>query len=392
MQTYDFIVIGAGMAGASAGYFLSRSASVLLLEREAQPGYHSTGRSAALYSETYGNAQIRAITTASRDFFLSPPAGFTEHPILTPRGVIVIGGEEQSETVRRIHREGHALVESVTLIERARILDMVPVINPDAAALAVHEPEAMDIDVDALHQGFLRGLRAQGGTLRTNAELLGLARVGDLWQVDTAAGRFAAPVVINAAGAWADAVAAMAGAGKVGLVPKRRTALTFNAPAGFDVAPWPAVIDAEERYYFKPDAGRLLASPADETPTDPCDAQPEELDIAICIDRIETATSLQVRRIESRWAGLRSFVADKSPVVGFEPGMPGFFWLAGQGGYGIQTAPAMGRLVAELANGRPLPADVTDRGATAAALSPARFRQDATGSESSIRLPSGSRR
>lgn len=370
----DYLIIGAGMAGVSAGYFLARHGKVIVLEQESQPAYHATGRSAALYSETYGNATVRAITTGGRGFFLSPPQGFTDHLLLSPRGVMVVGSEAQRASVERIHNEGRQLVASVRLLAQAEILARVPVLRPEHATCGVDEPDAMDIDVHALHQGFLRGLRAAGGEVRTDAEVRGLDRRGDLWEAETRAGRFAAPVLVNAAGAWADRVAALAGIPPVGLVPKRRTAITFDPPAGLDVRTWPALIDADERFYFKPDAGRLLASPADETPSEPCDAQPDELDIAICIDRLQTATLLDIRRIESRWAGLRSFVADKTPVAGFEPDHSGFFWLAGQGGYGIQTAPAMGRLVAELARGRPMPADLADLGASEAALGPARFR------------------
>ncbi|MCW5731845.1 MAG: FAD-binding oxidoreductase [Alphaproteobacteria bacterium] len=374
MTECDFLVVGAGMAGVSAGFFLGRHGRVIVLEQESQPAYHATGRSAALYSETYGNAAVRAITTGGRAFFLSPPAGFADHPLLAARGVLVVGSAAQRASVERIHEEGRRLVASVRLVDQAEILRRVPVMRPEQALLGVDEPDAMDIDVHALHQGFLRGLRAAGGAVRTDAEVRALARRGELWEAETPAGRFAAPVLINAAGAWADRVASLAGIPPVGLSPKRRTAITFDPPAGQSIRAWPALIDADEQFYFKPDAGRLLASPADETPSEPCDAQPDELDIAICVDRLQAATSIEVRRIESRWAGLRTFAPDKTPVAGFEPGHAGFFWLAGQGGYGIQTAPAMGRLVAELARGLPMPADLEDLGARAAALSPARFR------------------
>jgi D-arginine dehydrogenase len=236
------------------------------------------------------------------------------------------------------------------------------------------EPDAMDIDVHALHQGYLRGLRARGGSLVCGAEARLLAHDGADWQVETAAGGFAAPVVVDAAGAWADELGRMAGAAPIGLVPKRRTAITFDPPAGLPIDRWPAVIDIDEQWYFKPDAGRLLASPADETPSPPCDAQPEEMDIALAVDRIERAASFRIRRIEHKWAGLRSFVADKTPVVGFDDRVEGFFWLAGQGGYGIQTSPAMGRLAAALAAGEGVPADLATLGVDAAALSPRRLR------------------
>jgi D-arginine dehydrogenase len=370
----DFLVIGAGMAGASAAYELAEKASVIVLERESQPGYHTTGRSAALYAETYGNQVIRAITTASRPMYMQPPPGFTEHPLLSPRGTVIVGRADQQAALDRAYEEGRQLVGSIRRLSAGEVRQMVPVLRPDYAVGGVLVPDDMDIDVHALHQGYLKGLRARGGSVVNDAELRGLKRANGEWQLDTAAGAFTAPVILNAAGAWADVVAAMAGAAPIGLVPKRRTALTFDPPPGADVARWPAVIDADESWYFKPEAGRILASPADETPSPPCDAQPDEMDIAICIDRVQSATTFDIRRITHRWAGLRSFVHDKTPVVGFDDKVEGFFWLAGQGGYGIQTAPAMGRIAAALAQGQAMPADVVALGVTAGDLSPQRLR------------------
>jgi D-arginine dehydrogenase len=248
----------------------------------------------------------------------------------------------------------------------------VPCFAPGQVAAGLLEPDAMDIDVHALHQGYLRGLRSRGGALVCRAEVLGLAHDGRRWRVETAAGEFSAPVVVNAGGAWADELGRLAGACPVGLVPKRRTAITFDPPTGASIDHWPAVIDIDEQWYFKPDAGRILASPADETPSPPCDAQPDEYDIALLVERLTGVTTLQIPRIRARWAGLRSFVADKTIVAGFDAIAPGFFWLAGQGGYGIQTAPAVARMAAALAEERALPADIADLGVAAAALSPAR--------------------
>ncbi|MES2584200.1 MAG: FAD-binding oxidoreductase [Pseudomonadota bacterium] len=355
MQSTDVLIVGAGMAGASAAYFLAPHCRVTVLEREAQPGYHSTGRSAAMYSETYGNATVRAITTASRPFYFNPPPGFAEHPLVTPRGSLIVGAESDYDHLRSVWQDMRALVPNVQWWTQADILQRVPVLRPEAAHCGVYEPDAMDMDVHAIHQGFLRGARAAGAQLVCGAGVEKMQREAGAWLVDTEAGSFSAPIVINAAGAWCDALARLAGVAPIGLVPKRRTAFTTEAPAGCDINHWPLVIDAQESFYFKPDAGVLLMSPANEDAVDPQDVQPEELDVAIAVDRIETVTTLQIRQVRRKWAGLRSFVADKSPVVGFAPDAPGFFWLAGQGGYGIQTAPAMGELAAALVRGLPVP-------------------------------------
>ncbi|HUN53483.1 MAG TPA: FAD-binding oxidoreductase [Candidatus Sulfotelmatobacter sp.] len=374
-QDCDFLIVGAGIAGASAGYNLAARGRVVILERESQPGYHTTGRSAAFYSETYGNAVIRALTTGSRDFYTNPPAGFTDQPLLLPLGAIYIASEEQKPALDKLFADGSRLVDSLRMLGRDEILARVPVVRPEFAAAGMLEPESRSIDVHALHQGFLRGLRRRGGTVVTDAEVTKAVRQDERWLVTTPAGEFTAPVLVNAAGAWCDVLAGIAGARPVGLVPKRRTAIIFAPPPGVDITGWPIVSDTDEKFYFKADAGKFLASPADETPMEPCDVQPDELDVAICVDRIESATTMRVARVERKWAGLRSFVADKTIVAGFDPDLAGFFWLAGQGGYGIQTAPAMGRVVAALASHQDLPADIRALGISAADLSPARFRR-----------------
>jgi D-arginine dehydrogenase len=373
MEAADFIVIGAGIAGASAAYELASDSKVIVLERESQPGYHTTGRSAALYTEVYGNRAIRAITSASRAFFEAPPEGFSEHPLLTPRGTLLIGRDDQEASLAMALDEGRRTVDAVTMIGANELAVKVPFLKPGYAKAAVWEPDARDMDVHAIHHGFLKGLRARGGKVVTDAEVMGLSSEGGDWTVETRAGSFRAAVVINAAGAWADVIAKMAGARTVGLVPKRRTAFTFDVPEGTHVEGVPAVIDVDETWYIKPESGRLLGSPADETPSEPCDAQPEELDLAIAIDRIEQAMSFGIGRLHSKWAGLRSFVADKTMVAGFARKTPGFFWLAGQGGYGIQTCPGMARIAADLARGRAFPSDVADRGVDASDLSPDRL-------------------
>ena len=374
MDTADFVIIGAGIAGASAAYELASDSKVIVLERESQPGYHTTGRSAALYTEVYGNRVIRAITSASRAFFEAPPQGFAEHPLLTPRGTLLIGRGDQEASLAMALEEGTRTVDSVSMIGANDVAMKVPFLKPGYAKGAVWEPDARDMDVHAIHQGFLKGLRARGGKVITDAEVLGLSSSGGDWTVETRAGTFRAPVVINAGGAWADVVAKMAGARTVGLVPKRRTAFTFDVPQGTHVEKVPAVIDVDETWYIKPESGRLLGSPADETPSEPCDAQPEELDLAIAIDRIEQVTTLSIRRPTRTWAGLRSFVADGDLVGGFDPEAPGFFWVAAQGGYGIQTSAAMGEACAALARGLPLPERIAGFGLTAEMLGPQRLR------------------
>ncbi len=371
---FEIVVVGAGMAGASAAYALALAGRrVALLERESLPGYHSTGRSAAVYTRAYGNAVIRGLTAAGKSFFDAPPPGFADVPLLLPRGVMFIGHAGQREALAEAAEAARRFVPEVALIEGSAARTLVPILRQDYVAGAVLEPEARDIDVNTLHQGFLRGLKAAGGALLCDAEVCALSRVGDDWRIETKAGALRAAVVVNAAGAWCDEMADLAGVARIGLVPKRRTAIIFAVPPSLAVDDWPAVIDVMENFYFKPDAGRLLGSPADETPVPPSDVQPEELDVAIAADRIQQVTTVEIRRIERKWAGLRSFVADKTPVVGFDPAVPGFFWLAGQGGYGIQTAPALARVVAGLITEGQIPGDIEASGVTATALSPGRL-------------------
>lgn len=368
--TCDALIIGGGMAGASCGYFLADDAEVVLLEREEQPGYHTTGRSAALFYESYGNAVIRRITRASRDFLESPPDGFTSGPILSPRGMLTVATEALAARLDAAAGQGGG--PRTEPVEGDALFELAPFLRRDRIVRGVYEPDAMDIDVNALLHGFLRGMRAKGGRVAVDAEVQSLNRNGPVWRVETRAGRFEAPVVINAAGAWCDTLAALAGLPPVGLVPKRRTAFTFDPPAGADIAGWPGVDLCDESWYVIASGGRILGSPADETPSAPCDAQPDEYDVAVAVDRIQTDTTFEIRRLASRWAGLRSFVADKSPVVGFDPQGDGFLWLAGQGGYGIQTSAGMGRLSASLALGRGVPTDLAALGLTAADVAPDR--------------------
>jgi D-arginine dehydrogenase len=375
MNDADAIVIGAGIAGASVAFFLAgHGARVLVLEREAQPGMHSTGRSAAMFCEGYGSPQVQALTRASRAFLAAPPAGFAQAALLRQRGMLTIATAAQAQEVRSQHEGLRRFVPQARLLDGGQARSMVPVLEPAAAQIGLFDPGAADIEVHELHQGFLRGLRARGGQVLFDIRLDAIGRrpAGD-WELTAGEQCFRAPLVLNAAGAWVDQVAAMAGVAPLGIQPRRRSAFLFAAPAGVATADWPLVIGADEDFYFKPDAGVLLGSPANADPVEPQDVQPEELDIALGIHRIEEATSLRIRRPSHTWAGLRSFVADGDLVGGFAPDAPGFFWVAAQGGYGIQTSPAMGQACAALALGLPLPTALQEHGLDAAMLSPRRL-------------------
>lgn len=405
---HDVAIIGAGIAGASLAWALTQGRQlaglapwrVLLLEREAQPGYHSTGRSAALYMASYGPPAVRALTRASRDFYDAPPPGFADHPLLSPRGALHVASAAQLVALEALQAELQAIDPSVRRADQAELLARVPVLRPETAVAGLVEDSAADIDVHALHQGYLRGARAAGTTLRCGAALTGLAwapaeptgqtqpegkpATPGVWTLSLSDGQpLQALQVVNAAGAWADAVGALAGANPIGLQPRRRSAFTFAAPAGTDPSRWPAVASVADDalqddpdqgpWYIKPDAGLILGSPANADPVPPQDVAPEELDIALGMHRIEQATTLTVGRPRSRWAGLRSFVADGEMVIGPDPRLPGFFWLAAQGGYGIQSAPAAAALAASLLCGQALPAALQREGVDPAALAPQRL-------------------
>ena len=376
MTEADVAVIGGGMAGVSVAAELAAHVRVVLVEMEAQPGRHSTGRSAAIFAPSYGPAPIRALTRASAGFLNAPPDAFAPVALTGPRPLLLIARPDQTDALDRVTRT-MAAEAAVSRLDAAATRDAQPLLRDGYAAGGMLDEAGRDIDVAALQAGYLRRLRAAGGTVLTGAAVEAMARDGAGWRIETRAGTVRAGLVVNAAGAWADVLGAMAGAERIGLVPKRRTAVIVAAPAGIETRALPITIDVDERFYLKPDAGRLLLSPADATPADPGDAQPEELDVAICIDRCQTAFALDVRRIEARWAGLRSFVADGVPVIGFSDAAPGFFWLAGQGGYGIQTAPAASRLAAALALGRGVPGDVADHGFDAASVAPSRLNAEA---------------
>jgi D-arginine dehydrogenase len=374
MDTYDFIVVGGGIAGASAGFALAEHGAVAVLEREEQVGYHATGRSAALFTAANSALTVRGLTLASKDFLVNPPAGFSGTPLLQPRGALFIGRPDQQGLLDELIARTSALAHAFHRIDTAQAKAMVPVLREEYVAGAVYEPHSMGIEVHALHQGFLRGIKRHGGAVFTGAEVRLLKRESRRWLARTATRSFAAPVVINAGGAWADRIAAIAELRPVNLQPMRRTVVLFDPPPTADPRGWPAVLDIGEQFYFKPESGKILASPADETPMEPCDAYADELDIALAIDRINAAADLPVRHITKRWAGLRTFAPDRLPVVGYDPEVEGFFWFAGQGGFGIHTSAAMGRLCASLVLGRGMPSGLAALGLSEAQLSPARFK------------------
>lgn len=347
MKTADVIVIGGGIAGIGAAARLSKDASVVILEMEDAPGRHATGRSAAVYIRNYGNETLRALNAASEPVFLEPE-GISDHSLLTARGELMVANGDGVEALDRYLEGSDGLVR----ISADDAVELFPLLRREWIESAAYESAAQDIDVDRLLQGFLRMARHNGAELITRANVSGLRRSDGIWHVETTSGAFSAPIVVNAAGAWADKVAEAAGVKPVGLTPLRRSAALVAPPAGTDMTGWPLVASAAEDWYIKPDAGKFMVSPADEDPVEPHDAWPEDMVLAEGIYRAEQAVALNVTRIEHSWAGLRTFAPDRTPVAGFADDAEGFFWLAGQGGYGVQTAPALSRLAADLCLGR----------------------------------------
>jgi D-arginine dehydrogenase len=374
MERTDILIIGGGIAGAALAWALSPDHRVALLERETHCGYHSTGRSAALYSETYGSRAIRALTVASGPFLRHPPDGFAERAILHPRGSLHIARGDQMEKLTAALIEMQQMAPAINPLTASECLTLVPFLHPDHVAVGILESGACDIDVDLLHQAYLRGARANGAVIRTETPVVSIRPDGDGWRVETPSGVWQAWTLVNAAGAWADRVAISAGISPIGLEPRRRTVTLVDPPTGLDIARLPFVVDIDESFYFKPAGGKLLLSPADETLVEPGDVQPEELDIAQAIDRLQTVCDLPVTRKGRSWAGLRSFVADRNPVIGFEPRVPGFFWLAALGGYGIQTAPAVAGLAASLIRCQGVPERLTSLHFNLADVAPDRMR------------------
>ncbi len=370
MTDVDVVVIGAGIAGASAGYELARDHDVVVLEQESVAGYHTTGRSAAVFTEGYERGPVQALVQASRPFFEHPPDMLAGTQLLTPLPIMIIARADQREAFDRYVEESP---DSVEVIDGAALADYCPILG-DEIVVGALEAGAMEIDVHALHQGFLTGIRLRGGEVRLEARTTAIEPASDRWRIGAGGKTVTAPVVVNASGAWGDEVAEQAGVAPLGITPFRRTAFTFAGPDDTDFTTWPMIIDVEENFYFKPERNQFMGSLAEETLMAPQDVGVEEVDVALAIQRIEAATTLSIRHVRTSWAGLRTFTTDRVPAIGFDPDHPGFFWLVGQGGFGIMTAPATARVSAALVAGHRLPDDVTVAGLEVGAVDPARFR------------------
>lgn len=371
MTSPDILVIGGGIAGLSAASALSAHAKVAVLEAEEAVGYHSTGRSATMVHYALGDPHVRELTLASRPFFDAPSAEFSDAPLGRATPVLIHARRDEVAALEALHAAITPFAE-LEQLDEAGMLALCPVlrVGEGGAVAGFADRHGIRLDPHALLQGHVRRMRRLGGEVVTNARLASLKRQGSTWQATTERGdTFTAPILINAAGAWADRVAQLAGLGGIGLMPLQRTIITFDGPSDVDTAAWPFTKTVTDNLYFAPESGRLLASPMDEVLTDPCDAQPGEYEVALAAHRVEERTTMCVERIHSRWAGLRTFAPDRHLVAGFDPRTEGFFWLAGQGGFGLQTSPIMAEIVASLIAGATWPiATVSPE-----ELSPARF-------------------
>ena len=351
----DIVVIGGGIAGAAAAYFLSRSASVILVEREAAVGYHSSGRSAEQFTVGISATTMRRLAEASRAFFLSPPREFGSQRLVTPRGSLTVGRASQRAELERLYERVTGVGAAARYLDRDEAIAAFPALVASGVDGGVLEPNAMDIDTGALLQGYVRGGKSRGAQLLIDAAVTSIEKRAGVWIVGTSRGTISAPLVLNAAGAWVDEVTELAGLEPIGLVPYRRTAFTFASPPGVDTSTWPHVCNVDYKWYVKPGYDSLMGSLAEAVPTKPGDVYPDDMDVAQAIDNIEQDTSFRIDKPLSTWAGLRSFVRDRNPVAGTRPGADGFFWMAGQGGCGILGSPALGEAIAALMLGRDLP-------------------------------------
>ena len=371
--TYDFVVVGGGICGVAAAFELAECGTVALVEREQQLAYHTTGRSAAISMESYGNAVIRKLTTWSTEFFKGCETGFFENAVWSRRGALILSNAANHSNLQRRIDAVRPLVPSVEKLDEAGILELAPYLLPDHWVMGLYEPDAFDLDVHAIHSAYVKGLRERAGTIFRNCELVAARRKNHAWDVTLSDGvRLSAGVLVNAAGAWADVVAERASVATCGIRPLRRTVLLIDPGTSLKETPYIGTVD--EDIFIKPEATGLMVSPCDETLSAPCDAAPEEIDIAIAMDRFLTFTSFQRPAIRQKWAGLRTFVPDRTPIVGADMNEPSFVWSAAVGGYGIQAGPAIARLCAAAALGLALPQDICGNDIRASALSPDRFR------------------
>jgi D-arginine dehydrogenase len=372
MSNFDAIVIGGGIAGASIGYELSSDRSVCLLEMESALAFHTTGRSAATFLEALGTDQIRGLTTGSRAFLENPPEMIESAP-LSPLPLLMYAKQGRTVAIKEFYEAVNRWVPNSQILDASEVISYCPVMRQEHVESGFYDPNAMELDVQAIHQGYVRGFRANGGEIKRSEKVVAMSHADGLWQVETSAGNiYHAPIVVNAAGAWGDEVAKLAGVNLCGLVPKVRTIFMVNSPSGDATKDLPIVGDIDGAYYFKPEGNQFLVSPMDQTPSAPCDASPDELEIARALDELNAATTIAAKSVNSTWGGLRSFVADENPVIGYDQGIDGFFWMVGQGGYGIQTSPAVARLSAALVRRQGVPEDLISRGVDASALAPGR--------------------
>ncbi len=378
MATADFLVIGGGVAGLSAAARLAAHGRVVVIEAEEALGYHSSGRSVTFSHYGIGDSAVRGLTSWSRAFFIDPPQGFSDQPVARTASALFVATEEMLPILHALQQQMARFTATTAYVDEAEIRALCPVLKtgPGAIVSGVSETAGLRLDADALLHGFARAVRAQGGEILTGTRIAAIRRAGADWEVSSEAGEaWTAPILVNAAGAWADALAVSAGVRPLGLTPRRRTIIVVDPPAGQDVREWPFVKTAADLFYMLPEAGQLLASPVDEVECEPCDAQPEEYDLALAAYRLEEYTTLSVQRIASRWAGLRTFTRDRVPTAGFAPDAPGFFWLAGQGGYGLQTAPAMAAAAESLIVGGDWPEGLLELGVSPEQIRPERLFQ-----------------